>query len=117
MKWDRDYIRVQEKMAEYALAASRLFKGKTIYLNYVLQVSKDCDCMSRTDEVVAEDIGIFGSLDPVAVDRASVDRLLSGSGRDVLREANDVDWRIQLNHAEKIGLGRQSYDLIELESD
>jgi uncharacterized Fe-S center protein len=114
LKWDRNVQRVQEKMAEYAWSVKSLFGDKIGFINVVLQVSKDCDCMSRTSDVIAPDVGIFGSLDPVAVDKACVDRLLDVSGNDVLRSANDVDWKVQLAYGEKIGLGSMVYELIEL---
>jgi uncharacterized Fe-S center protein len=114
MRWDGDALRVQEKMAEYALGALRCIKKKAGFVNYLVKVTKDCDCMSRNGKVIAADLGIVGSLDPVAVDKASVDLLLEASGRDFLREANDVDWSAQLRHGEKIGLGSMDYRLEEI---
>lgn len=117
MQWDREDGRVQEKIAEYALSVHRLFKGKTLYINVILDITKDCDCMSQHSHVIAEDIGIAGSLDPVALDLASAELVLKKSGRDVLRKANPPDWRRQLEHAESIGLGTRDYNLISLDAD
>jgi len=114
MSWDGDNRRVMEKMAEYALAARKALKGKAGFINFLVNITKDCDCMSRTGKVIAGDLGILASLDPVAADQASVDLLLEASGKDFLREANDVDWSVQLQHAERVGLGRRSYSLVEL---
>ncbi|MBU1185337.1 MAG: DUF362 domain-containing protein [Acidobacteria bacterium] len=117
MQWDREESRVQEKMAEYGLSVHRLFKGKALYINVILDITKDCDCMSQNSHKIAEDIGIAGSLDPVALDQASVDLVLKKCEADVLREANPPDWRHQLEHAEKIGLGSRSYELVALNAD
>lgn len=117
MQWDNEDGRVQEKMAEYALSVHRLFKGKVLYINVILDITKDCDCMSQNSHVIAEDIGIAGSLDPVALDLASAELVLKKSGRDVLREANHPDWRQQLEHAESIGLGTRDYELLTLDVD
>lgn len=111
MRWDGDAIRVQEKMAEYALGVLRCIKKKAGFINYLVAITKDCDCMSKNGKVIAADLGIVGSLDPVAVDKASADLLLEASGKDFLREANDVDWSAQLRHGEKIGLGSMNYEL------
>jgi uncharacterized Fe-S center protein len=111
MRWDGDTLRVQEKMAEYALAALKSVKHKAGFLNYLVKITKDCDCMSQNGKVIAADLGILASLDPVAVDKASVDILLEASNKDFLREAIDVDWSVQLRHGEKIGLGSLEYDL------
>lgn len=114
MRWDGDTLRVQEKMAEYALAVSRSVKKNAGFVNYLVKITKDCDCMSANGKRIAEDVGILGSLDPVALDKASVDLLIEASGKDVLREAVDVDWSVQLEHGERIGLGTMEYKLINL---
>jgi uncharacterized Fe-S center protein len=108
-------MRIQEKMAEYAYAVHSLFAGKAGYINYLVKMTKDCDCMSKDSPSIHPDIGILASLDPVAVDKASVDMLNQAAGHDIVREYNDLDWSIQLRHAEDIGLGSTDYTLIPLD--
>jgi uncharacterized Fe-S center protein len=114
MRWDGDALRVQEKMAEYALAVLRSIHKGTGFINFLVQVTKDCDCMSKDGELIAEDLGIVCSLDPVAVDKASADLLIEASGKDIIRAANNVDWSVQLKHGQEIGLGSMDYELITL---
>jgi uncharacterized Fe-S center protein len=115
MKWDEDSLRLQEKMAEYAQRVASHFKGKAVYLNFLIQVTKDCDCMAKNQKRIAEDVGIVASLDPVAVDQATADLLVArGGGQDPLRAGYDIDWSGQLAHGEKIGLGKRAYDLVAL---
>jgi uncharacterized Fe-S center protein len=114
MRWDEDAVRVQEKMAEYAFSLWRVLNGNIACLNFVTGVTKNCDCMAKDEPAIVDDVGILGSLDPVAVDRASVDLVNERSHRDLLREVHKVDWAVQLEHAQQIGLGRMEYDLIEI---
>jgi uncharacterized Fe-S center protein len=114
MRWDGDTLRVQEKMAEYALAVLKSLKKKAGFINYMIKITKDCDCMSKNGKVIADDLGILASLDPVAVDKASVDLLSEANRLDVLRESINVDWSVQLKHGEKIGLGKMDYVLKRL---
>jgi len=114
--WSEDSRRMQEKMAEYALAVKRLFRDRIGFMNFALNVTKDCDCMSTVQKPVVEDIGLLASNDPVAVDRASVDLALGRAGVDVFRKGYDLDWSVQLEHGERIGLGTQSYELREITS-
>jgi uncharacterized Fe-S center protein len=116
MKWDEDSRRLQEKMAEYALAVKNHFGEKICFINFIMQVTKDCDCMAKTQESIVEDIGIAASLDPVAVDRASIDLVKQQAGRDAFRAGYNIDWSVQLSYGEKIGLGRQDYELVEIDS-
>jgi uncharacterized Fe-S center protein len=114
MRWDGDIIRVQEKMAEYAFSLWKVLNGNIACLNFVVGVTKNCDCMAMDEEAIVDDLGILGSLDPVAVDRASVDLVNERSRRDLLRDVHNVDWQVQLEHAQQIGLGSTDYELIEI---
>ena len=115
MRWDADAAGLQEKMAEYAYAVHSHFKGKVGYLNFLLKMTKDCDCMAGDQPEIVEDIGILSSLDPVALDKASADLVNKRAGKDMLRVGYDLDWSLQLKHGAKIGLGSIEYELVELE--
>ncbi|MCX7974554.1 MAG: DUF362 domain-containing protein [Candidatus Aminicenantes bacterium] len=114
MRWDEDSRRVQEKMVEYALAVRNYFGPKIVFLNFLIQITKDCDCLAKNQPSIVDDIGLLASYDPVALDQASVDLVLSKAERDVLREGYDLDWSIQLKYGQEIGLGFMDYELIEI---
>jgi len=115
MKWDEDSLRLQEKMAEYAGRVFAHFAGKAVFVNFLIQVTKDCDCMAKTTKRVAPDAGILASLDPVAIDQATGDLLTaSAGGADPLRAGYNIDWTGQLAHGERIGLGSRRYELVEV---
>jgi len=115
MKWDEDSVRLQEKMAEYALLVRDHFGPKIGFLNFAVKITKDCDCMSGNQKPIVADIGLLASDDPVAIDQASVDLVLKhGGGRDAFREGYKVDWGAQLAHGEAIGLGRRAYELVTI---
>jgi uncharacterized Fe-S center protein len=114
MRWDEDSARLQEKMAEYAWAVWSRFPKKIGFLNFLLQMTKDCDCMSKDQPEIVADIGILGSIDPVALDKASADLVVERGKADVLRRGYDIDWSLQLRHGMRIGLGSMDYKLVEL---
>jgi len=114
MRWDGDAARVQEKMVEYAYSVVQTVNKGVVGLTFLTQITKDCDCMSKSEKVIVEDIGILASTDPVALDIAAVD-LIQSQKKDILKSSNDVDWTIQLRHGEDIGLGSLNYQLIEID--
>jgi hypothetical protein len=60
------------------------------------------------------DIGVMASDDPVALDQASADIVIKHYGSDFFRFIfPNIDWEVQLNYAEKIGLGTREYKIIE----
>ncbi|MCX6803989.1 MAG: DUF362 domain-containing protein [Candidatus Diapherotrites archaeon] len=95
-----------EKLAEYAYCAQ---KGKKIiYVNFILNVTPECDCMNKTQKIIAADIGIMASSDAVALDKASLEMLRAREKKKVFGGEK------MLEYAEKIGLGTQKYEMIEL---
>ena len=117
MRWDGDSVRVQEKMAEYAFAVWSRFKEKAGFMNFLLKITRDCDCMAKDQPEIIGDIGILASSDPVALDKASVDLVLGKKKKEVLRQGYDLDWSVQLRHGQAVGLGSLDYELIHLEPE
>jgi len=125
VQWDNDAALFQKKMAEYAYGALVGKREKSIFLNFLTQVSPACDCYGHSDAPIVGDIGILSSCDPVAIDQASIDlvnqqsgnkrsRLKAhlGPGEDKFRGLYpQIDWGVQLQYAEEIGLGSRKYDL------
>lgn len=113
---------LNKKIAEYAKAT--LANKPCFHISVVCDVSPVCDCHSDNDLPVVPNIGIFASLDPVALDRACVDacnkspRIGSAAalnGADLFRAVNPgTDWAVALNHAEKLGIGTQDYELVTI---
>jgi uncharacterized Fe-S center protein len=113
--WDSGVDDVQEKMAEYALAVLKNKKKKSLFINFAVRISQECDCWTKDFPKIAPDVGILVSADPVAVDKASFDVVVKACGKDVFKEAHpDVDGMKQLKHAEAIGLGTMEYELINV---
>ncbi|MBN1150211.1 DUF362 domain-containing protein [candidate division WOR-3 bacterium] len=96
-----------ENMAEYALAAQ--LGKKMIFFNYVINVTKLCDCVSKPLKKIADDVGVLVSTDPVAIDQASLDLLEKRNGRKVFRRGRYI-----LGYAEEVGLGKREYELKDI---
>ena len=129
-KWDSSNVSLSCKMAEYCKA---VLDGRPhFHITVVNQVSPYCDCHNENDLAIVPDIGIFAGFDPVALDQACVDAVnaapaIPGSiiserknipsyekgGMDLFTGIHPTtNWRDQLAHAEKIGLGTTKYELI-----
>lgn len=115
------------KMIEYAKAA---VDGRPhFHISVVQQVSPICDCHSGNDAAIVPDIGIFASFDPLALDAACAEAVLAAPpipasflGEKPEEEKDHFDrmhpttnWRSQIEHGEKIGLGSGQYNLINVE--
>ncbi len=113
------------KMVEYTKA---VVDGRpSFHVSVVNQVSPYCDCHAENDVALVPDIGMFASFDPVALDKACIDAVnaapgLPGSALSVTTAGSDhftnvhptTNWRGQISHAEKLGLGTGEYELITL---
>lgn len=66
-----------ESMAAAAQAVADYFDGNIIYINVMNNMSVDCDCDSHPAAPAIKDMGIMASLDPVALDQACLDKILT----------------------------------------
>ena len=119
------------KMAEYAKA---VVDGRPqFHISLVIDVSPYCDCHAENDVPIIPDVGMFASFDPVALDQACADACMEqqpipGSRLDENMHAHDfcdhhdhftnnvpeTNWKSCLEHAEAIGVGTRSYELIRV---
>ena len=119
------------RMAEYAKA---VVDGRPqFHISLVIDVSPYCDCHAENDAAIVPDVGFFASFDPVALDQACADACgkqspIPGSHLDeqmhregfcdkhdhFINSMPDTDWRVCLDHCEKIGIGTRSYELVEV---
>ena len=119
------------RMAEYAKA---VVDGRPqFHISLVIDVSPYCDCHGENDLPIVPDVGMFASFDPVALDQACSDACgkqspFPGSHLDeqmhregfcdkhdhFINSMPDTDWRVCLDHCEKIGIGTRSYELVEV---
>lgn len=110
--WSESYEKLQKKITEHAMGVSKIMDGKTLYLNFLTNISKDCDCMN-TYEKVTPDIGILISGDPVAIDSASVYLVEKRSGKRLPELSYNIPYRVQLDHSNEIGFGTTEFDLVD----
>jgi uncharacterized Fe-S center protein len=104
-----------ESMAEAAKAVADANRGKILYINVMNHLSVDCDCSGRPAAPTMADIGILASLDPVALDQACVDLVYAAKdSRDLIERIESRNGILTINHAELIGLGSKSYQLIRI---
>ncbi len=102
------------------------------YINFALDVVLNCDCASNPGPPIVPDLGIFGSVDPVAVDKACVDAETAAPG--VPKMDKDGKWvdslgpgiekfhtlmplsdtSFQFNAAVKNKIGNLNYKLVKI---
>lgn len=107
-----------ESMAEAAKAVADHCGERILYINVMNNLSVDCDCDTHPAAPQMGDIGIFASLDPVALDQACVDQVYASEdpGKVHLIERMESRHGIHtVEHAAAIGLGSREYTLVDLD--
>lgn len=128
LDWKSEIDPFLERMVEYAYGAMDGKRDRCGYINFLLNISPDCDCFSWSDRPIVPDIGILASRDPVAIDKASYDLVNAQQGfQDTklkknhepgldkfkgLREGSNG--YLQITYAEEIGMGSSDYELIKI---
>ncbi|MFW9782136.1 MAG: DUF362 domain-containing protein, partial [Candidatus Heimdallarchaeota archaeon] len=63
---------------------------KIRYISFAIDMPLYCDCVSNASAPVIPDLGIFGSSDPVAIDKACIDAETDAPGLPFLNK--DGEW-------------------------
>ena len=109
-----------ESMAEAAKAVADHCGERILYISVMNNLSVDCDCSAHPEAPQMGDIGMLASLDPVALDQACVDLVYASPdpGKVHLIERMESRHGIHtLEHAEAIGLGSRTYELIDMDAE
>ncbi len=121
---------LSKRIAENAAGVVKALGGRMGYITLLTDVLPHCDCHPYSDIPIVPDIGILASRDPVGIDKAAID-LINASPGIPGSEADSVDalkggmdrltklnprtrWAVQLEEAERLGIGKMGYELKEL---
>ena len=88
-----------------------------VYINVANRLSIDCDCDSNPHEPEMADIGIFASIDPVALDQCCYDQIINSpdEGKASLVKRMESKHAIHtVEWAAEIGIGSREYEIVEL---
>jgi len=115
-------------MTEYAYGLWNKHKGKIGFFNFAVNITPECDCFNVSEPLIVQDIGVFASNDPVAIDKACYDavnkqeglptsRLKTGfkPGEDKFTGLHEyTKGNIQFEYGEELGMGTQAYEIVEV---
>lgn len=127
--FDDSVAMLNYKMAEYAYAVCK--DRPCFHISLICDVSPNCDCHSENDSPIIPDVGMLASFDPVALDVCCADlcNQMPAVENSILGEnlkkkedhSNhdhfymthpDTEWKSCIDHAVKIGLGSDQYEMI-----
>jgi len=106
-----------ERMVESGKATIERFKGHIVYINVLKNISIDCDCIGNGVAPKCEDIGILGSTDIVAIDKASLDlvyKLPAEQNSDIIERIESRSGPRQIEYMKTLGMGNSDHDLIKV---
>jgi len=113
----------QKYLAHAAYAVLHKFEGRIGFINFVQDITPYCDCAAPAGKPVVPDIGILASLDPVAIDKASMDlidqspTILSSrhlTPPDILGKMHNLDSLVTLKVAQRLGMGKLDYEMVTI---
>jgi len=113
--WGATSELLQEKMVEHVMGVVAGRREKWAYVNFALNITKDCDCVGRVQPGAVPDVGVLAGRDIVAVETATLDLIDEAAGAPLFsRLWPDTDHRIQVRYAEELGLGSTDYEIVEV---
>lgn len=103
--WDAASTDIQKGIAKYT---ADVIKGKRVfYINFLIDISPNCDCFHTNEPMIAEDFGILASFDPVSLEQACYDFVK----KPIDRLHPEVNPQEQISFAEKFDAGQKNYEI------
>jgi len=127
--WNESHNNFLEKMGDVIYAILSDYNKPKFYINFLMDITPDCDCMDYSRYSITSDIGILASFDPVAIDKASIDLIQkeklyfnfeTGKVENKDNEdkfsilSNSSEYKKLLSYCENLGIGSLKYDLVEI---
>ncbi len=111
----------QRSMAEAAKSIHEYVASENkeiIYISVMNLITLYCDCYTNPGDPLMDDIGIFASLDPVALDQACVDFIYEAhdSNTALVNQMATLGGFAVFEQAEKKGFGSREYQLATIDN-
>jgi uncharacterized Fe-S center protein len=106
-----------ERMVEAGKGIAAHFGPRITYINVLKNLSVDCDCNAHGAPPVMADIGILGSTDILAVDKASVDLVYAqpeNQKRELVERIESRTGLRQLEYMKALGMGNDQYEVVTI---
>lgn len=100
-------LNFRQKVCEYAYGAQ--LNKNHLYISFMINITKECDCMGEVMAPIAKNFGVLASMDPVSLDTACLDLLQSEAEQNMFEEGRE-----SLIHAKHIHFGDYEYELEEV---
>ena len=113
-----DQLKFVTSMGDAASSVHKYFNGNIVYITAMVNISVDCDCDAHPHAPEMGDIGIFASIDPVAVDQACYDAVMNSpdEGKAALVERMTSLHGIHtIAAAAELKLGSRDYVIVDLD--
>lgn len=106
-----------ERMVESGKGITSHFGEHITYVNVLKNISVDCDCDAHGAKPACNDIGILGSTDILAIDKASIDLLYAqpeAQKHDMVERIESRSGLHQLEYMKTLQMGNDQYELVTL---
>ena len=119
--WSIAEEELMERISESTKATIDYFGKHTAYINVMRNMSVSCDCEGTAAmPVVTPNVGILGSLDILAVDKACIDivyAMREDEHHDLVERIETRHGLRQLSYMKELGMGSDQYILVDLDND
>ena len=117
--WTADRQSFLECMADASASVIDYIGAENMaYINIANNISIDCDCDPNPKAPEMADIGIFASLDPVAVDQAAIDAIYNSPDEgkaSLIERIESINGVHTIEAANALKLGNREYEIVNID--
>jgi len=103
-------ISFDDALAEAAQIVINSMK-KSYFINYLINITEECDCKVNPGEILMENIGVVLSDNIISAEKASHDLIIKQIGYDIFQSIHYKSPIIHITACSNLGLGDLNYHL------
>ena len=109
-----DFSEIKNKKCETKIFKESSAEVSFVNYNFIKRNAIFINILGKIDLENKDNIGILASIDPVAIDQASIDLVYNYKNNDIIKKIEELDEKYLIDCSGKIGLGNKNYELIKI---
>ena len=107
-----DFSEIKNKKCESKVFKEASAEVASTNYNYIKRNALFINLLGNIGSENPDNIGILASIDPVAIDQASVDLIYNNKNKDMIKKLEELEEKYLIDCSEKLGIGKKEYELI-----
>ena len=109
-----DFSEIKNKKCEFKIFKEASAEVAYTNYDYIKRNAIFINLLGNINSESPNDIGILASIDPVAIDQASIDLITNSENKEMIKKIGELEEKYLIDCSYKLGIGNKEYEIISI---